>query len=403
MEKKTFAWGLFASLYLMTSATAVRGQEAEAVTETSPQHAAATPPSGALVPTLNASGRATGKTAECNFLNELQRKTAFTESEEMVAKLFIATALTSQKYEEVRNSPAMQNIQIGEGAYAPYVKALLMAHDSYTRSSHFPSDGQASRHFGAVSVAHLPPAVVALFGGSFYHNGGAATPSGRRFGLSLMASAAITTSLIHSGRSSGAKALTATAGELPIDQQKSIKDNLDQGIAEPTQYLGDTLKWTPDQRAQFSRALRKKVMDTFVKTVEGMEIRNEFPPTPFSGRIPIEPKVVANLAAIDFLDLVESENLATKDEMNALRMISDLHAISQKLHGEMTPTEAKAALGQSGSVAENMNNIARLNRLLASVEKETTGTAAKAEVAKLRAESDQAIATLRKLCDIGLE
>jgi hypothetical protein len=292
-------------------------------------------------------------------------------------------------------------------------------HDSYTRSAgSWTNSHVASGH----AVATLPPAVVGIAGGFIYKgasgNTNAPTKFDKRLGLGLLSSAALSTSLIYAGRSAGVEALKASSGTLPISEQRALKQTLDQGVAEPAQLLGDTLKWTPDQRAQFSRALRKKVMDTFVKTVQGMEFRFLWGETThlasdsawddegFEGaeRVPIQPKLVANLNAIDFLELMESENLATKDEIAALRSIKALFERGQKIKDDMTPEVAKAILSEERAVGENMSHLARLHRLLGQVAKDLPdGSTAKRDAEKLFAESEKAMGTLKGLCDIGLE
>jgi hypothetical protein len=380
---KSIFFGLVAFVFLF-SARLVHGDEAPAG-----------PHSTQLVPTIPSKQRTPPDYGNCNSLDEVQRKAAFTESEKLAARLLVATTAFIQKYESVKNAKAMQDIPIADGKHTALARRLIELYDGSSTSG-----GKVDQTAGMIFSTGFA-AFLAFYGSEIMTAEKSVLLGDFRLGLSSVAAGALSGALIFGGRSSGLQAFQASAGEFPISRQKAILDSLDEGIAGPAKFLGDTLDWSADQRSRFSKALKKRVFESFKKTVLEFEEK----PHPLFGEpkpTRIAPKLVASLESIDFLEILRLEGLATEDEMKALQTLQTLQEQAQKLHEDLAPSQAKEILAKENGVGRNRMLLARLHRLLQQVESELPeDSSAKAEAKRLGAESERAISVIKKLCELG--
>lgn len=361
-----------------------------------------------LVNPLPESGRANAVAKICPLKGQLDNKLVYEDSEKMVTKMLVAVSFLNTKYQLVRESKAMQEIPIATGSSGEFIKSLLEWHNSITRSAGSSKD---SPNVSGYIVATLPPALVGIVGLATYTNSSATTPlptaTDRKIGRLLMSGAALSVASIYSARSSGAKSLQYSSGELSLSEQKVLQDGLEQGLYEPAKLLGDTLGWNADHRARFTQALRKKVIETFETSVKGME--KVYVDSGHDNMLTwtrLQTRLVGNLAKIDFNEILEKEKLLTGAELQALKNLQALQDRGNRIKSEMTPSQIKKVLKEKTGVDSNLYSLARFHRLLEQVQSELPkeGAAeARAEVAKLIEESAKGIATLKMLCDIGVD
>jgi hypothetical protein len=342
-----------------------------------------------------------GDSVDCQIRDALSREVTFQASEKLASRLLVGTLALANRYAEVRTAPAMQDRTVPTDARGELVKKLLEIHDSYVGSS-----GVHESPRMGYSSALVPPGLLTLIGVSQLLEArqwvaqGQGPGSLRITGWSSIVSAALSTTWILGTKSIGGEVLLHTAQGLTVEDRANIRRELETSLAEPSGYLGGILGWSEPQKAKFSSALYRRVLDTLILTA-----KTETQFTKKDHRVRYASRVVANLSDIDFVDLIRQQGLATESQLQALAEIQALQDLAAKLQSaEITATEAKKRLTRKDhGLRENISSLLRLHRLLQSTQAEIPekSQSARDEVGRLLAQTTQAIETLRKLCKLG--
>jgi hypothetical protein len=323
---------------------------------------------------------------DCDLATELERKVVMSSSEKFVMKTLLSATVLSQKYEAVRNTPVLKVTEVPNEAIKKELEELhgrtgmSLSAANVSAAMAFASLMEASSHTGIRHAKYFD-----------FHS---------KLGVTA---GVIGSALASSGFYSSAR-INALENRPPdyvtVDQERALGLLLDAGVEEPVRQLGEHLEWGADQETRFSRALRIKVLETFRKAVQENEsalVDSDDPAQP----VPFKKEILSALEKIDFLDVIESENLARPEVIKAMRTLRFVATRGAKLTGNIGADKAKKVLSEETSIRQNIQALVRLNVLLHQVERELAGDSeARAAIRGLIAESDESIRVLKNLCDI---
>jgi hypothetical protein len=350
-----------------------------------------------LIPAARAVAEKSDAPALCDIDDELRKKVVAKELELAATRLLIGALALSSRYEEVRHADALSQIEIAPTATGEFITKLIQWQNSYVNNNNNVSEDSSPT--GRAMLATLPPGVIGFIG--FAVLAETKDRSQRIFGWTLSSGALLSSIGISFGKTISGAALRQTARELSVGQRKQIRDAIEQSISGPADYVGKMLGWTSKQRAVFSSALNKKVTNTLIIATTGMEAKFTEQGSDRSHSEEIFPKLVAQLDAIDFVDLIEQEKLASVDQIAAMRALRQIIDVAEKLKLSLSASELQRLLNENDPTA-TMKAIVRLSGVLKQAQAELPfDSRATLELEHLIAATDQAVTTLKALCEVG--
>jgi len=354
------------------------------------------------VPTAGARAGEPNEPFACNLEDYEQRALVWTKTQDIGARLFVGTSALTHQHDDLVHSEALKTFKPELGKFAAALKNIIESTLAYENSSSSDGEGTPS--------AYSVTGVVSSLMGSASLGFGARPEFAPPINQSKLRMAGATAgpiffAAVHSSRPLYRELFKrATSGmPLTINEKKMLMNQINISSSEASDLLGKLFDWDANQKQKLGRALAEVSVKSFFREIT---IHDKPKPVPSGDRShPVKYEYIEDNLRIQPLDIVQimkDAGLTKPQELKALEDFAQLLKSIQEIKRTQSETELKNSLTRHSTLEASIQKIVDFRKAIQKLRLDVNSEGDfKLVLDKLLAESQEAIDSIRLLCELG--